>query len=146
MRAHYGRIFKGHQRGLHRASTSDYPVINIDVRGHGNSRPTSEFSVKLAAEDIHTIINSEKPGQYLLCGLSMGLCRTGIRLPFRGGRWLYADRGYAVIHTLPQVGKDAARILRGNDEVSLHLEGAEKSYGQRQHLYKTGVAACYADV
>ncbi|MCM0759776.1 alpha/beta hydrolase [Sporomusa sphaeroides DSM 2875] len=47
-------------------------MINIDVRGHGNSRPTSEFSVKLAAEDIHTIINSEKPGQYLLCGLSMG--------------------------------------------------------------------------
>ncbi|MDR1615621.1 MAG: alpha/beta hydrolase [Syntrophomonadaceae bacterium] len=49
-----------------------YPVINIDVRGHGNSRPTSNFSVKRAAEDINSIINLEKPEQYLLCGLSMG--------------------------------------------------------------------------
>lgn len=70
-----------HGYGLHRAmwkpqvaflQENGYSVINIDVRGHGNSRPTSEFSVKLAAEDIHAIINVEKPAQYLLCGLSMG--------------------------------------------------------------------------
>lgn len=50
----------------------DYPVINIDVRGHGNSRPADEFSVKLAAEDIQAIIALEKSERYLLCGLSMG--------------------------------------------------------------------------
>jgi pimeloyl-ACP methyl ester carboxylesterase len=49
-----------------------YPVINIDVRGHGNSRPTDEFSVKLAAEDIRAIIDTENAKPFLLCGLSMG--------------------------------------------------------------------------
>jgi pimeloyl-ACP methyl ester carboxylesterase len=49
-----------------------YPIINVDVRGHGDSRPTMEFSVKLAATDINTIINKEKPKQFILCGLSMG--------------------------------------------------------------------------
>ncbi|GEM_PF-605987 len=70
-----------HGYGLYRAmwepqvtflQKKGYPIINIDVRGHGNSRPASEFSVKLAAEDIRAIIDSESPGQYLLCGLSMG--------------------------------------------------------------------------
>lgn len=70
-----------HGYGLHRAmwkpqvtflQEKGYPVINIDVRGHGESRPTTEFSVKLAAEDIQAIIKTESPEQYLLCGLSMG--------------------------------------------------------------------------
>lgn len=70
-----------HGYGLHRAmwepqvaflQKKGYPVINVDVRGHGNSRPAGEFSVKLAAEDIQAIIDSERPEQYLLCGLSMG--------------------------------------------------------------------------
>ncbi|HZK18415.1 MAG TPA: alpha/beta hydrolase [Clostridia bacterium] len=70
-----------HGYGLHRAmwqpqveflQKKGYPIINVDVRGHGNSRPTSEYSVKLAAEDIQAIIDSEQPEQYLLCGLSMG--------------------------------------------------------------------------
>jgi pimeloyl-ACP methyl ester carboxylesterase len=70
-----------HGYGLHRAmwepqvaclQENGYPVINIDIRGHGKSRPANEFSVKLATEDIQAIIDTEKPGQYLLCGLSMG--------------------------------------------------------------------------
>ena len=70
-----------HGYGLHRAmwkpqvaflQQKGYPIINIDVRGHGNSRPAGEFSVKLAAEDIHAILHVEKPFSYLLCGLSMG--------------------------------------------------------------------------
>lgn len=70
-----------HGYGLHRVmwepqveflQKKGYPIINIDVRGHGKSRPTSEFSVKLAAEDIQAIIDSERLEQYLLCGLSMG--------------------------------------------------------------------------
>ncbi|MDR1068905.1 MAG: alpha/beta hydrolase [Clostridiales Family XIII bacterium] len=70
-----------HGYGLHRAMwrpqveflrSEGYPVINIDVRGHGNSRPTGKFSVKLAAEDIHAVIEAERPEHYLLCGLSMG--------------------------------------------------------------------------
>lgn len=70
-----------HGYGLHRRmwepqvkflKEKGYPIINIDVRGHGNSRPTNEFSVKLAAEDIQSIVDSENLHKYLLCGLSMG--------------------------------------------------------------------------
>jgi pimeloyl-ACP methyl ester carboxylesterase len=70
-----------HGYGLHRKmwipqveflQKNGYSIINVDVRGHGNSRPTSEFSVKLAAEDIHAIINKEKCDRFILCGLSMG--------------------------------------------------------------------------
>lgn len=49
-----------------------YAVINVDVRGHGRSRPAAEFSVLLAAEDLRAVIEAEQPGPYLLCGLSMG--------------------------------------------------------------------------
>ena len=70
-----------HGYGLHRTmwkpqveflQKEGCPVINVDVRGHGDSKPTSKFSVKLAAEDIQAIIDSESPEQYFLCGLSMG--------------------------------------------------------------------------
>lgn len=70
-----------HGYGLHRSmwqpqviflQEQGYPIINMDVRGHGKSRPANEFSVKQAAEDMQAIINLEKPEQYLLCGLSMG--------------------------------------------------------------------------
>jgi pimeloyl-ACP methyl ester carboxylesterase len=70
-----------HGYGLHRKmwipqveflQENGYPIINVDVRGHGHSRPTSDFSVKLAAEDIKTIINEERCEHFILCGLSMG--------------------------------------------------------------------------
>lgn len=79
--SHTITIILVHGYGLHRAmwvpqveflQRNGYPVINIDVRGHGSSRPTDEFSVRLAAKDMQAIIDSEGPAQYLLCGLSMG--------------------------------------------------------------------------
>lgn len=76
-----GAVILLHGYGLHRAmwepqidclQDSGYTVINIDVRGHGRSRPTEAFSVKLAAEDVHAIIEQEGLGPIVLCGLSMG--------------------------------------------------------------------------
>lgn len=76
-----GTVILLHGYGLHRAMwepqvaslrEAGYSVINIDVRGHGGSRPTEAFSVKLAAEDVHAIVEQERPGPFLLCGLSMG--------------------------------------------------------------------------
>lgn len=49
-----------------------YSIINIDVRGHGNSKPCKDFSVRLAAEDVYNIILKEEIQNYLLIGLSMG--------------------------------------------------------------------------
>ncbi len=49
-----------------------YSVINVDVRGHGESRPCRSFSIKTAASDLNNILLAEKCERSLLIGLSMG--------------------------------------------------------------------------
>ncbi len=49
-----------------------YTVINIDVRGHGQSRPCDNFSVKEAATDLRNVLLTEKCENAILVGLSMG--------------------------------------------------------------------------
>jgi 3-oxoadipate enol-lactonase len=51
---------------------NNYTVINIDVRGHGLSRPCNNFSIKEAARDLKNILSAEKCDQYILIGFSMG--------------------------------------------------------------------------
>lgn len=50
----------------------DYRVINVDVRGHGLSRPCRNFTVKNAADDIRAILDVENCKDAVLVGLSMG--------------------------------------------------------------------------
>ncbi len=94
-----------HGYGLHRAMWAPqvaclqehgYPVINMDIRGHGGSRPTRAFSVRLAAEDLQALVDAEKPGQYLLCGLSMGAYVVQEYALFAGGA-----AGYMLTGTTP---------------------------------------------
>ena len=54
------------------AALKDYRVINVDVRGHGLSRPCHNFTVKNAADDIFNIIDKENCRDAVLVGLSMG--------------------------------------------------------------------------
>lgn len=70
-----------HGYGLHRdmwqpqielLQQQGYPALAIDIRGHGKSRPTTSFTVRLAAEDLAAIIQAEQLEHYLLSGLSMG--------------------------------------------------------------------------
>lgn len=70
-----------HGYGVHRAMwkpqvealrEAGYPVINIDVRGHGASCPTKSFSVREAAEDLHAILQAERCPKSFIVGLSMG--------------------------------------------------------------------------
>jgi pimeloyl-ACP methyl ester carboxylesterase len=49
-----------------------YSIINIDVRGHGQSKHCHDFTVRLAAEDVHNILVHEGIKDYILIGLSMG--------------------------------------------------------------------------
>lgn len=49
-----------------------YTVINIDVRGHGKSRPCDTFSIKEATSDLKNILTFEKCEEFILIGLSMG--------------------------------------------------------------------------
>jgi pimeloyl-ACP methyl ester carboxylesterase len=49
-----------------------YSVITIDIRGHGNSKPCGEFTVRIAAEDVRNIIIKESVKEFILIGLSMG--------------------------------------------------------------------------
>ena len=49
-----------------------YTVFNVDLRGHGDSRPCARFSIPLAAEDIHALLAAEGVDRPVLAGLSMG--------------------------------------------------------------------------
>jgi pimeloyl-ACP methyl ester carboxylesterase len=50
----------------------DYRVINVDVRGHGLSRPCYNFTVKKAASDLYAILDAEDCKDAVIIGLSMG--------------------------------------------------------------------------
>jgi len=49
-----------------------HTVINLDVRGHGQSRPCEAFSIKLAADDLKKVLEVERCTNAILIGLSMG--------------------------------------------------------------------------
>lgn len=69
-----------HGYGVHRAMWQDQfellrqtrTVLNIDVRGHGESRPCATFSIPEAAEDLRGILVREGAENAVLIGLSMG--------------------------------------------------------------------------
>lgn len=73
-----------------------YPVINMDVRGHGASRPTKNFSVRAAAEDLNAIIQAEQCSKVVIVGLSMGGFVTQEYAALFGGAL-----GYLVVGTTP---------------------------------------------
>lgn len=50
----------------------DYKVINMDVRGHGESQPCDNFTIKKAANDIKAVMEAENIKTAVLIGLSMG--------------------------------------------------------------------------
>jgi pimeloyl-ACP methyl ester carboxylesterase len=62
-----GRMWTPQQNAL-----PEYRVIVPDIRGHGESRPCSSFSVVQAAKDIHQIACAEQCEKPILVGLSMG--------------------------------------------------------------------------
>lgn len=47
-------------------------VLNVDIRGHGASRPCDHFSAPQAAEDLRAILEQEECRAPVLVGLSMG--------------------------------------------------------------------------
>ena len=69
-----------HGYGVHRAMwqpqyerlQESYTVINLDVRGHGESRPAASFSMAEAADDLHALLQKEDCPHAALVGLSMG--------------------------------------------------------------------------
>lgn len=47
-------------------------VLNLDIRGHGDSRPCADFSIPQAAEDLRAVLVKERCRAPVLVGLSMG--------------------------------------------------------------------------
>ena len=49
-----------------------WTVLNLDIRGHGDSRPCAAFSIPQAAEDLRAVLVKERCRAPVLVGLSMG--------------------------------------------------------------------------
>ncbi len=87
---------------------SGYPLINIDVRGHGASRPTKSFSVRAAAEDLQAILTAEHNPPTVIAGLSMGGFVT------QEYAALFGDAlGYMVIGVTPMFMRYAPMTVSG---------------------------------
>ncbi len=71
-------------------------MINIDVRGHSDSRPTKSFSVRAAAEDLHEILQTKRCKKTIIVGLSMGGFVTREYAALFGGAL-----GYVVVGATP---------------------------------------------
>lgn len=54
------------------AALTGRTVLNVDIRGHGASRPCPEFSIPQTAEDLRAILIQEDCRTPVLVGLSMG--------------------------------------------------------------------------
>jgi len=50
----------------------DFSVYLVDLRNHGHSPHSDEFSYELMCEDLHQLIKNEKLNDIILCGHSMG--------------------------------------------------------------------------
>lgn len=49
-----------------------FSIINMDVRGHGNSRPSDIFNIEQSAADVKAILEQEDCSDFILIGLSLG--------------------------------------------------------------------------
>lgn len=67
----YG-VHRGMWQDQYRLLGREYTVLNIDVRGHGASRPCATFSIPEAADDLRSILVHEGVENAVLVGLSMG--------------------------------------------------------------------------
>jgi pimeloyl-ACP methyl ester carboxylesterase len=74
----------------------DCRVINVDVRGHGLSRPCHNFTITNAAADINAILYEENCRDAVLVGLSMGGYITQEYAANYGNA-----RGYMIIGSTP---------------------------------------------
>ena len=54
------------------AALEGWTVLNLDIRGHGDSRPCADFSIPQAAEDLRAVLVKERCRAPVLVGLSMG--------------------------------------------------------------------------
>lgn len=97
---------------------ADYPVINMDVRGHGASRPTKSFSVRAAAEDLDAVLQAEQRPKAVIVGLSMGGFVTQEYAALFGGAL-----GYLVVGTTPMFMRYA-----GWEKLALQYSGPIMKY------------------
>jgi len=83
-------------QSLGKKFSEDYQVYLIDLRNHGHSPHSKEFTYELMAEDINELIISEDLKKVTLLGHSMGgkvAMRTVQKFPFHFEKLIVADIG-----------------------------------------------------
>jgi 3-oxoadipate enol-lactonase len=92
--------------GVVDALRDDYRLINIELRGHGESTAEGPFRLTDLADDWLAILDQEEIDEALLCGLSTGgmtAMRLAVRAPERVG-------GLALLDTDAAAEERAARL------------------------------------
>lgn len=103
---------------------SDYfQVFLIDLRNHGHSPHSSDFSYDLMADDINEIINKEKLKKVTVIGHSMGgkvAMRAVQKFPFHFEKLIVADMG------VKKYPKHHQQIIAGLKSIDLKTTNTRK--------------------
>ena len=131
-------------QSLGKKFSEDYQVYLIDLRNHGHSLHSKEFTYDLMAEDINELIMAENLNKVTLLGHSMGgkvAMRAVQKFPFHFEKLIVADIGvkkYPMHHDHIIAGLTAIDLIKtsARAEARKLLADYVKEEGVQQFLLK----------
>lgn len=112
--------------------SSDYRVICLDQRGHGDSdwAPNGEYNRRAMAADIDAITDALGLSQFLLCGMSMG----GINSITFTAQHPNKVRALVIVDVSPEIKSEGVQNIRTFIQASDELESFE-AFVERAHQF-----------
>lgn len=114
------------------ALASDYRVICLDQRGHGDSdwAPNGEYNRQVMAADVDAVTDALGLSQFLLCGMSMG----GINSITFTARHPRKARALVIVDVSPEIKTEGVQNIRSFIQASDELDSFE-AFVERAHQF-----------
>lgn len=132
--------------GIVPALARHYRVVAVDLRGHGHSAGTSEYSFEAIVDDLIELLEGEELDQVTVVAASFSAVPAqmlAVREPRRVARLILLDGGFYQLGEMPGFGLPAVvdRLTRARFE---SIEEAERQFADRYgngHLPEGWMAA-----
>jgi pimeloyl-ACP methyl ester carboxylesterase len=114
------------------ALSSDYRVICLDQRGHGDSdwAPTGEYNRQVMAADVDAVTDALGLPQFLLCGMSMG----GINSITFTAAHPNKVKALVIVDVSPEIKTEGVQNIRSFIQASDELDSFD-AFVERAHQF-----------
>lgn len=114
------------------ALSSDYRVLCLDQRGHGDSdwAPDGEYNRRVMAADVDAVTDALGLSKFLLCGMSMG----GINSITFTARHPEKVRALVIVDVSPEIKTEGVQNIRSFIQASDELDSFE-AFVERAHQF-----------